>query len=340
MEKYIEKLLKMINEANKVDSLKKKCEYMFKLTSYASFIYYSGYVNKKEYNQAMSKIIFDPCEEKYYKERNTIIYDLITHNTLLNNFFQNILSLYHGYQLEKMDDSQIDKNIEKHFIDFLKYMNCYDLYEDLNNKKMISYASPILDYSICINNRDDSYIVVIEKDNFFRYLTLSHEIAHAFENKILRKKRKYFDASYNTKIVSITFNRIFMEYLFQNNALSSDEFQIIKNNFEVNYFNFLEWSFLISEAIKYNAFDINDYDINLYIKNHPTTRSLTDYNYSLGSICSFKLFEKWQQNDVDFLNDLPDILRDIDKMSLVKLVNTFNNEKIITQELEKTLIKK
>ena len=340
MNNYLNKLNKMIENVNRIDNFKKRCELSYKISSYGSFIYYSGYISKDEFNKAMNKIINDPIEELYYKERNREIYKLVSNNDTLNMFYYKVLSLYPNSNNEIVNNYSINKNIYNEFVEFLKYINFYSLYKELDSKHMISYTSNVLGYSICINNHNDSYIVMHENNQLNKYITLVHEISHAFENRILRKKRKIFDTCITSEIISITFARIFIEYLNENNVLKNDEINIIKNNLEINYLNFIKWAFLITESIKYNAFDINDYDINLYIKNNETTRSLTDHNYSLGFIASFFHLNNWKNDDVNFLKNLPDMIHMIDNMDLSEIIDFYNNLELIKKSLSKNLILK
>ena len=340
MNNYLDKLNRMIDNINKINDDDKRYEYFYKISSYGSFIYYSGYISKDEFNRAMGKITNDPIEELYYKERNKEIYKLVANNDILDVFYYKILSLYPNSNINSVINHEISRNIYNEFIEFLKYVNFYSLYEELNNKHMISYTSNVLDYSICINNHDDSYIVMHENNQLNKYITLVHEIAHAFENRILKEKKKIFDTCITSEIISITFARIFIEYLNKNNVLKDNEINIIKHNLEINYLNFIKWSFLITESIKYNAFDINNYDINLYIKSNATTRSLTDHNYSLGYIASFSNLDKWKNDDTSFLKDLPDMIHVIDNMDLAEVIDFYDNMDLIKNNLPKSLVLK
>ena len=340
MNEHLKELIKMINKTKRITNYQKKCESLYQLSAYASFIYYSGKITGKEFNDAMNNIGVDASEILYREQSHLSADNLILNNDLLHNFYNNNLLLYQKYQLEKEDILDVNYDIKPFFIDFLKYMHCYDLYCKLNDKKMISYNSPVLNYSVCIGNRRDSYIIIHEKDELYRYITLAHEIAHAYENSILNKRRQYFDVPYTAEIISLTFNRIFMSYLENNNILPSSVIRKIQNNFEVNCFDYVTWAYLITKAIKNDKYNIEEYDINFTINNKRVERSLTDHNYALGSVFSLSMYNMWQKNDLAFIRDLPNMIFFIDKMSLNELIDFFNKPDCISKELDKVLIKK
>lgn len=340
MNTYLNNLMTMINKSHRLKNDSVRLEYINQTIAYALFIYYSGYVTEQEFNDALSKMQLNSFTEMYNREKNDSIHDLVINNSLLNELYRKKLMLYYNYQLESKNNLKINKDIKEHFISFLKYINCYDLYCDLENKKSISYNSPVLNDSICIGNKNSSYIVINEKEGIYRYICLSHEIAHALENKILKTRRQYFDAPYTTEIMSITFNRIFLEYLKENDALSKQEVDIIKNNFEINCHRFIQWSFLITEAVKEGKFTISDYNINILLEGFNNTRSLTDHNYALGSVFSVSLLDMWRKGDRAFISDIPSMLFYLNKMSIQELINFFNKYDCFDKELSKTLSKK
>lgn len=340
MNMHFNNLMKMVNKSNQLKNENVKEEYINELIAYALFVYYSGYITEEEFNYSISKIQTNPCVASYLRERNNSINNFITNNSLLNNFYYRALSIYQNYDLRPLSVLNIDKNIKDYFISFLKYMNCYDLYEELENKKRISYESPVLGHSICVGNKSKSYIIINENDNFYRYLTLSHEIAHALENRVLKKRKQYFDSPYINEIMSITFNRIFIEYLKENNVLSGNEINTLKNNIEINCHRYIEWSFIITEAVKHGNFFIDDYDIVLYIDKLRSKRSLTDHNYGLGSVFSLSLLNMWRKGDRAFINDIPNMLFFLSKMNLKELIELFDKYDNVEKELDKILSKK
>ena len=277
---------------------------------------------------------------KYYEIRNKLINDLLDNNVLLYNFLVNNLKYYWCYIIEKQNDD-INIDIEKSFIDFLKYVNCYDLYHSIKSKDQIAFQSNILKHSICLDNRDDSYIIIKNKNSLYEYLDLSHEIAHALENKLLAKHKRCFDSPFNSEILSITFNRMFIEYLYQNNIISKEEYLIILGNFEAIYFCFIRSAIFMSDNINMGNYIINDYDINIFIDEKIDNRSLTEYNYAIGRIGAFKLFDEWLKNDSLFIKNIPTLVDDLHHCGIKELLDNYdNNGLIIEKELSKNFIKR
>lgn len=340
MNAYLNNLLKMINKLNHMKNANIKDEYTKEIIAYALFIYYSGYITDNEFNEAISNISLNSYTTMYTKEKNETICDLINSNNILNDFYRKTLLLYYNYRLEEKNIVSLNKNIKEYFLSFLKYMNCYDLYCDIVSKKRISYTSPVLNDSICIGNKSNSYIVINEADGLYRYISLVHEIAHALENKTLKTRKKHFDMPYVSETMSITFSRIFLEYLKENNVLSSNDLNCIKINFEINCHRFIEWSFLMTEAVREGNFTISDYNINILLDGVKATRSLTDHNYSLGSVFSVSLLNMWRKNEKAFISDIPSMLYYLNQMDLKDLINFFDKHDSFEKELSRTLIKK
>lgn len=338
-EKLVE-LLKLIQEVNNIDTKEIKRDILHHISAYGAFLYYTGVISNKDFIKAVNSIKNDIEDKLYYEERNNYIEILQENNHLLNSFFRKSLVTYWNYQIkEQTDDTNID--IKNDFIKFLKYLNCYDLYNLIDKKGQIAKDSKILKHSVCLDNRLDSYIILKNKNTFYEYLDLSHEIAHALENKILSKYKRCFDSAYNAEILSITFNRIFIEYLYQNNRINYEKYIILLNNFETNYFNFIRLSLFISDSIYSGYYNINDYDISIFCESDIVNLSLTDYNYAIGRIWAFKLFSEWEKNDTKFIKEIPRIVEYIYHAKLKELINNVDNsDLLINNELSKNFIKK
>ena len=333
-------LLRLIKEVNNIHDNNIKCDMIHHISAYGAYLYYTGEISNNDFTNAINCIKDDIEDRFYYEERNKYIDILLKNNGLLNNFFKKYLNIYWKYSFNDITD-YINVDIEKEFNDFLKYVNCYKLYTLIKEKKQISNKSNILRHSICLDNREDSYIILRNKNKFHEYLDLSHEMAHVLENNLLSKYKRCFDSPYNVEILSITFNRMFIEYLFQNNKITKEEYNILLNNFEFNYYAFTRLSLFISDSIDFRDYSINDYDIAIFCEDEVINRSLTDYNYAIGRVAALKLFDEWEKDDFLFIRNIPNLVDDIYHLSIKELVNVFgNNEEILDNELSKNLIKK
>lgn len=338
--KYLIELLKLIKEVNFLTDKDTKMDKVHHISTYGAYLYYIGAISNNDFTNAIMSIKNDIEDLRYYEERKVIINNLLDNNLLLYDAFVRNLSCYWKYIIkEKKDNINID--IEKEFIDFLKYINCYDLYHNIKENDKISYQSNILKHSICLDDRDQSYIIIKSKNSFYEYLDLSHEIAHALENKLLAKYKRCFDSPFNSEILSITFNRMFIEYLYWNNKISKEEYLTILGNFETNYFYFIRSAIFISDSIKSGNYKIYDYDINIFCDDKIDNRSLTDYNYAIGRICAFKLINEWMNNDHLFIKNIPNLVDDLYHSSIKELLDNYgNNSPIIEKELSKNFIKR
>ena len=333
-EKLIE-LLKLIKEVNSNINDEDRMDKIHHISSYGAYLYYTNQISSNDFINSINCIKNDTEDIKYYFERNEYIKILLSSNSELNKLFRNTLEIYWNYIINDVSEN-INTSIDSDLIEFLKYINCYNLYLDIKNNNQIAYESNILKHSVCLDNRDNSYIIIKNKNNFHNCLDISHEIAHALENKLLSKYKRCFDSPYNVEILSITFNRMFIEYLYQNNRIKSNEYLTLLNNFETNYFSFIRLSLFISDSIYSGYYSINDYDISIYCEEDIINRSLTDYNYAIGRICAFKLFDEWQKNDYSFIKNIPNLVSSIYHMSISDIINNFgNNSELINNELNK-----
>ena len=337
--KYLIKLLKMIKDVNNIKNKDTKTDKIHEISAYGAYLYYIGLISNNDFTNVINSIR-DYEDEINYKEQNEYIDDILKNNNMLNHFFWKNLIIYWEYIVHEQIDN-ININIEKEFNEFLKYINCYELYNTIKRKEQISFQSSILNHSICLDNGSDSFIIIKNTNKFHEYLDLSHEIAHALENKLLSKYKRCFGSPYNIEMLSITFNRMFIEYLYQNNAITKEELFVLLSNFESNYLGFMKVSALISNSIFYGDYVINDYDISIFCEGDIINLSLTDLNYAIGRIAAFKLFDEWKKSDITFIKSIPNLVDDIYHMSIKDIIKTFgNNEKLINNELSKTFIKK
>ena len=332
---YLKKILLMIDKINKMPD-EEKVEAIYRLFSYCAYIYYQGLISQKEYIYLMSKLENDPEEELYEQDKNIVIKELIDNNSLLSSFYKKYLDVYNNIFIPKESDFVYNVSIYKEFREFLKYMNCENLYYGLLSKKKISFNS-ILDHSICINDRYDSYILINESNMFGRYFAMSHEIAHAYENRLLCDRKSYFESTYSAEITSILFNRIFFEFIKESNVLDQCNIDNLINKFEVNYYNFLLQSLFITEVVNSNKYNIYDYEINMVAKNVRINCNLTDHNYAIGSIISLKLLNEWRNNDHLFIKELPELVKSIRSAKLDELINNFDDKKAVSEEIKRLI---
>ena len=333
--KYVSELILTVGKINKLNNKNEKIEAIYHLTSYAAFLNYCGKITFKDYAYIVLRLTDDPWEKAYDKERDMVIHELFKNNILLGNYYKNHMLLYNKNNfIPKEAEYSFKIRIYKEFREFLKYMKCDKLYNHLLRNHRISFSSTH-DNSLCLNDRDESYILIIEKNPFDRYFVMSHEIAHAYENMIMKDFKTYFERGYNTEIFSLLFNRIFMNYLIDNNCFSIEEKNLLINNFEYNYYNFIFQSYFITEMIKSSKYIVDDYELIINIPANQIVCDLTNHNYALGSIISLYLLNKWRKSDTIFINNLPNQIKDIRHMNLSELLNNFDDKKIFNEEINR-----
>ena len=336
---YLNELLEMITKINDMTDINEKVESIYRLSSYCSYLYYSGSISRKEFLLAIDNIKDDPEEKLFERDRDNALNEIIFNNDLIDGYYRKYIDIYNNTFIPIDNGIVIDANIYKLFRDFLRYMGCEDLYFSLLGKKKISFKS-ILDHSVCINDRFDSYIVVSEKNKFDRYFSMSHEIAHAYENRIMCNYKSYFESTYNSEILSILFNRIFKEFISNKGILTNEDMNSLNIKFEANYYNFLLQALFITEIVATGRYKIFDYDLNMQIKNITINCNLTDHNYAIGSVISLILLNEWRKNDRLFISKLPETIKEIRNMNLGELLKLFDRETMVEDEIKRLIIKK
>ena len=93
---------------------------------------------------------------------------------------------------------------------------------------------------------------------------------------------------------------------------------------------FVVESFSISQSV--SAYVVSDEKV--------INRSLTDYNYAIGRIVSFHLFDRWMQNDKEFIKDIPEITMHLHNLKIRDLVNKYGDLNVANEELAKTFTKR
>ena len=328
----------LINKANKTSNCCAKHELFFQIDALAAYLYYLGCMSISDYASLLERIDGYFESVSIYDE-NEIVEELIKHNTTFLRNYMRLYEIYAKHHIEYVDTSVNYKKISKAVDDFFSVIGCKRLYDNLNNAgKIIRYESKS-NSSLCINGGNGTSYILLHNysRNDIRYHTeLVHEIGHAYVNFVLRKNRKV-NGNFS-EIIPFLFERLFNQFLYDNNLLSDDEIKRCFLNHEANIKNWIVMGIRTSQVIeskKYtldgfkvipnanwsenNVFRIIAPDINL-------TPWLTLYNgryYVVANMASCKLAMDYQFDKTRFISSLPELIKTISNLSLEDLLKMY-----------------
>ena len=217
---------------------------------------------------------------------------------------------------------------------FLKYLNIYNLFKDLLNNKMIGKSNSIGESNLTINNYDNSYIVIgnFLKNSILYYDLFVHEMGHAYVNNILKDKKIYNPNSLYKEIIPITFERIFIDYLKENNLIDLGNLKSLVINEETMRLMEVTYAFKTSDIIKNHSYNLKQNDFILDEKGE--VYSFEFYYYVIANIVSIYLLNLYKQDKEKFINNLPGIVNEISDISLQNLFGKYFDYNLINKYLE------
>ncbi len=335
---YLKKLINMIVEVNRTENVEKKAILMNRTYSFGQFCFYSKRISSVEYIMAFSKLK-DNSREKIVEEAyNRDYQNLIDNNEVLSAFYKKYLKLggdfFNCPEVDMKSVYNSKYKIYGLFREFIKYMNCDRLYYSLLGKKKISFSSR-LKYDFCIDDRYDSYILIHDRDQFNRYFSLSHELGHAYNNRVMCNRDEDFLPTYSQEIISLLFQRIFKEFINHDNKLSEKN----KHDFNIWFESILMDKILlasyVTDVVKSGEYYIFDREIYKKYEWGKTRCEMDIHNYAIGNIVSMNLLNEWRKEDSYFIKHLPELIQFIFSLELDKLINQYDNEEAFTKEIKR-----
>jgi len=334
-QKLIEKLYLMIRDANKRKGGTKRIEIIYHIDALATFMYYTGMIKEHEYNFFMKKVINIGDELRLvYKRRNEIFEELFENNYLLLSLYEDALNSFTDLP-KKTYDTIVDYDIMiKATTSFLKYSDCYSVYEECKNNDRLVRGSSLTDKET-IDNIDSSYIVLgnYKKNSFEYFSSLVHAIAHAKVNKIIQKDNIcYYEGELFSEIIPRLYESMFIDYLSSKNILSKDKIRNIMLNQKSLVYDNLSRAYEVASSIE----NMDDYRINyLRYKNLIGDMSPFVHHAVLGDLLSTRLFKSYLEDKQEFIRDLPYIIESFKDKSLEELIKEYYD----VYSLEKKFIK-
>ena len=335
---YFNKIIKKINEINKISDIDLRTKSICRLYSYINFCVNSRFVSSKEYDYLIS-LINDNPRDRILQELEERDFNILKDNNIrLSEFYKKYISLYSTFFKDNVEEKiiNLDLNIYKIFTEFLKYMNCYNLYYELLSKQKISFNSSIKS-STSFDDFYDTYIIIKNNNQFNKYTSIAHEIGHAFEFRVLSGHKEYLLPRYSGEIISSLFDRIFNEFIIKSNMLSDEEIKLFRYYYEANSHDYLMIASHITDIMQEGKYKLFEYEIYEKIHRGMIAWSLNSHNYAIGNIAAINLVDEWRKKDRLFINKLPEIIKEINNMSLSEIINHFDNEEVFNSEIKRLI---
>ncbi|MBQ8891628.1 MAG: hypothetical protein IJ068_02055 [Bacilli bacterium] len=331
-----EKIELTIMNINKMQESFTKDIKISKIISYATYMYHTGYLDAFDYGLLLSKLSDKRRQDKIDNFLKNRVKNFIKYNNNLFSSFAILYNKYKDYDINYVNDYIDYKEISSSMIDFFKYLNIYDLFRNILNNKMIGKSSIIGESNLTINNYDDSYIVIgnFSKNNLLYYDLFVHEMGHAYVNNILKDKKIYNPNTLYKEIIPITFERLFIDYLKENDLLSFKDMKRLIINEETMRTAELSYAFKTCDIIKNHSYKLTRNDIVLDEKEEGY--SFDFHYYAIANIVSINLLDLYKKDRIKFINNMPNIVNEISSITLQSL-NKYYDFDLISNYLENNL---
>lgn len=335
--KHLEAINSMIENEN--DRIIKR---MHSIRSRANFMLYKGEITKEEYIQILNRTSIDVFDTSIKPD---YIDHIILHRMILSDYYSKVINLYNNYDIKGKCASFDDKNLEKMFHDFLKYINCEKLFDTIKKKGMITFPKELEEYGgYTLHYGRLSYIVVEDlSDKIWIFESLAHEMGHVLSNNVLYDTKGYrSQLTIGTEIISILLEKMFLNFLIINSNIDKENIKKRIRRVENAYFDLTKESkkgldLFDNPNIQYT---FNDDKINYTYRNKEHTLSMYDNVYAIGNIASAKIIED-SENDADyFVKHLRDITKEVETISPIQLVEKYFDLESVKNSLDKRLIKR
>lgn len=202
---------------------------------------------KKDYTNDKRDKSFD---KKFYAHETKIIQDFLLYRDFHRKFFES-LQKKTEHELRKVD------YIEYHhttitedefygiFFDFMNRIGLSKLFDKFVKNDRIYTTEGSIDnntfaYTLfnAITKDSDMFVDGLEHDLFSMY-NLAHEFGHIYDlnnfNEDIRNYNRYFYQSFNGEAISKTFERLFVDYLIEQNIFPDETKFMLYNMLYMNY---------------------------------------------------------------------------------------------------------
>ncbi len=314
------------------------------LSNYMWDLYYSmEQVSNREINASEKKIFgshknYQKLMRRFNLYKLKMLENLVKYKGFHSDFLRDILDVVEDDTSELDDREFTDTSILSEgdfytiFFDFMKKYHLEKLFDEFVKEKRIYKV--VADYDNTLGfilfNPVNQDIDIFVKDffyNIYSLFALAHEFGHAYDfihfDGDISAYNHYYYQSFYVETISKLFERIFLDYLFQNHILG-DEVNDLLAEMEMNNYDYLLSSYVLSllddELLineKYSTLShqelinrikkyfISEEAIGFYIQDDIHFDVWADFNYTYGNVLSLYLKEPVEEEGFDnaMMND-------------------------------------
>ena len=334
----------MDNFQKQVEKDLKEYKKLRKAWSFLDYSYDTGMIDKETYNFIHSKVGNTFTIHGYTRD---YLEDILNNRLVLSDNYGKAIALYDNHKFSAYVDSYENNDIGDYIMEFFKYMNCHKLYEKLLDKDMVAVVERVNDShagGYCTEFGRLSYIVHNDCNNAI-YLGsgIAHEMGHALVHYILSRDKQYFyDIALTDEIVSLLFEKAFLDFLMENSHVNKKILKKQLSNTEYKYYDItVECKEALDAIDNPKARCTFDKKNIKYSKDGVRCQNYYQYNnHAIGNILSAKLLSENEKDHRYFIKHLNDLIWEFEETPPDEVIDKFTDIDALSTRLDRVLIKK
>lgn len=366
----MENILGLINKINLMPDSKEKAISICMVYSYINFLIDSKQIEKDEAKEILEQINdIEIFLRHYVTDEKKEINSLLNSIYILNPIYKDILTYANNYPLFNINIPKSNlTNLINYAKDFLNYIdpNLLILFNKLIDNQLIVEAT-IKDYGgKCHKINGDLSGIIIRYDtiNFYKAITLVHEMGHAYYHYLNKTIPNLIRSNIVNECLPRIFEQLFLVYLRENYLIDENSINQYERFFMLHQLNLTNSVYIINKLLMDNV--IND---DFRVENIKATLSFNDYNnlsiikpknnefqqylsfvnnyYSYAFILSMIVRENYLENEeetIKFIKEIPTLSIDMDAIEFINIFNKNDylnaTKKNISRVLSKSFYKK
>ena len=325
-----------------LDEMEQYKRKLIQLFGKAKFMQNEGLITNSEYNKLL--------EESGYRyflstEVNRFTENVLYYRYRLIDLYERMIKLFKQYKtgLKNINDCPL---LENEAMEFLKYVNAYELYSEIERNNMIIDSEKATKTGVCIDIGGLSYIYY--KAPYTRVcrpksVTTVHEMGHAVSYFHLQNEnRQLFSRNISSEIMSICFEKLFFDFLRERELLDPS---LIDSMIKSTETVFCEKAVSFKRALDSfdypeQNFQLNSITLRYNIDNLKYKCDLANQAYIIGDLGSAKLFADYQQDKGYFIRHLGDVIKHINSLSFEEVLDEYGTVEPMKDYLDKHLVLK
>ena len=284
---------------------------VIKIVGKARALLIRGKITKEEYNRIIDRFNY---REQSSQELNQYIENVLYYRYGLIDIYSKAIDAYKKYQTGYSKRDSFPELITE-MEEFFKYIGCYNLYKRMKDRCMI-INDPNTSLNVCINGGKTSYIVLKKpyiNPHKSKSCTIVHEMGHAYYYSLIADENaSFFARDLNSEIVSILFERLYLDFLrrYTNNEELA---KILIKNYETHLFTLTKEAKGVLEVFDKpkSDFKLTGAKLTFNVKGKEQKTDLYGQTYAIGNLGATRLFHDYKHEPDLFLRYFSDFIKSI-----------------------------